>query len=136
MRLEEWERDFFLAATPELELERISRHLQALSARSLAERSQRALASGAVSAAEGIALASGLRLAEEGIRRIALALGTSSPVEQNLPRASRFCRRAFSERLRLSSSDLIGGSGGSGVRRRESNEMEEDDLVGTWRPVG
>jgi hypothetical protein len=50
--------------------------------------------------------------------------------------------------LRLSSFDLIRGSGGSGVRRREetagwgvrrreSNEMEEDDdLVGTWGPVG
>jgi hypothetical protein len=111
------------------------RDLQALSTRSLAEQSRRALASGAVSAAEGIALASGLGLAEEGIRRIALAsclrlagegirwitlaLGASSPTEQNLPRASRSCRRACSERLRLSSSDLIRGSGGSGVRRRE-----------------
>jgi hypothetical protein len=119
MRLEERERDFFLAATPEPELERISWHMQALSVRSLAERSQRALASGAVSAAEGIALASGLRLAEEGIHRITLALGASSLVELNLPRASRSSRRVFSERLRLSSSDLIGGSGGSGVRQRE-----------------
>jgi hypothetical protein len=73
MRLEEWERDFFLDATPEPEPERISRGLQALSTRSLAERSRRALALGAVSAAEGIVLASGLGLAEEGIRRIALA---------------------------------------------------------------
>jgi hypothetical protein len=109
-----------------------------------------ALASGLRLAEEGIRrieLASGLRLAEEGIHRIALALGASSPAEQNLPGASHTCRRACSERLRLSSSDLIGGSGRSGVRRREetagwgvwrreSNEMEEDDLVGTWGAVG
>jgi hypothetical protein len=135
VRLEEREQDFYLAATPEPEPERLSWRLQALSARSLAERSQHALASGAVSAAEGIALASGLRLAEEGIRRIALAsglrlaeegirrnalaLGASSSAEQNLPRASRTCLRACSERLQLSSSNLIAGSGGSGMRRRE-----------------
>jgi hypothetical protein len=104
MRLEERERDFFLAATPEPEPERISRRLKVLSARSLAEQSRRALASGAVSAAEGIALASGavsaaegaagLRLAEEGIRRMALALGASVLAEQNLPRASRSCHTA------------------------------------------
>jgi hypothetical protein len=59
------------------------------------------------------ALDSGARTAESFSRR-ALVTGAGSAAEQNLPKASRSCRRACFERFRLSSSDRIeGGSDGS-----------------------
>jgi hypothetical protein len=96
--------------------------VESTGARTAAERfSWRVLASGARTAVERFswrALASGAPTAVERFffSRRASASGTGSAADKNLSYASRFCRRACSERFRLSSGDPIeGGSGGLGV---------------------
>jgi hypothetical protein len=117
---------FCLATTPEPERSFLSRHSLALIERSVAA----VESTGARTAAERFswrALASDAQTAVERFffSRRAPASGTGSAADENLPYASRFCRRACSERFRLSSGDPIeGGSGGLGCGGGSKRRIE------------